>query len=239
MTHQKVSVILTSYNNPQYLPRAIESILNQTYDNFELIIADDNSSQETLNIIEEYVDLPNVIFFNSNIKEEDRLKTARYATQINTGVRNFSTGEYLTYLADDDYCYPTMLKKMMSYVDKTGYDIVFCAQHIKDIDDNVDGRGIDGRGVRFFNQPLMRGADALDHGQVMTSRLCFDAVDGWNDEAWCWSGADAVFYDKLEKAGYMFYPMDTAEPLQVKMYREKSIQWNMANGLTATGKANI
>jgi hypothetical protein len=73
----------------------------------------------------------------------------------------------------------------------------------------------------------------------MTSRSCFDAVDGWNDEAWCWSGADAIFYDRLEKAGYIFYPIDIMEPLQVKMYREKSIQWNMANGLTATGKANI
>jgi glycosyltransferase involved in cell wall biosynthesis len=237
MYNKKVSIVLTSYNNPKYLPRAIESVLNQTYDNFELIIADDNSSdKEVIDIIQGYVGHGKAIAFNSNIKEEDRLKTARYATQINTGVTHFCTGDYLMYLADDDYFYPTMLEKMMSYVDKTNHDVVFCAQHVKDIDDNIDGGGIDGRGVRFFNEPLLRGADKLDHNQVMTSRVAYDAVNGWNDEAWCWSGADAVFYDRLENAGYVFYPIDTSEPLQAKMYRENSVQWNMTNGLSPVGE---
>jgi spore maturation protein CgeD len=233
----KVSVVLTSYNNPKYLRRAIDSVLNQTYNNYELIIADDNSSNtEVLNTLKEYENIPNVIIFNSEIKEEDRLKTARYATQINTAVRQYSSGEYLMYLADDDYFYPTMLEKMMSYVDKTNHDVVFCAQHVKDIDDNIDGGGIDGRGIRFFNEPLLRGADKLDHNQVTTSRVAYDAVNGWNDEAWCWSGADAVFYERLENAGYVFYPIDTNEPLQAKMYRENSVQWNMTNGLSPVGE---
>jgi hypothetical protein len=129
-----------------------------------------------------------------------------------------------------------MLKKMMSYVDKTSYDIVFCAQHIVDTSGNIDGGGIEGRGVRFFPEVLTRGADKLDHNQVMTSRKSFYDVGGWNDEPWCWSGADAAFYDRLEKAGYLFYPIDTNEPLQAKMYRENSIQWNMTNGLSPTGE---
>ena len=236
MHNKKVSIVLTSYNNPKYLPRAIESVLNQTYDNFELIIADDNSSNDAVwDVINSYSD-ERVISFNSKISDEERLLTARYATQINTGVTHFCTGDYLMYLADDDYFYPTMLEKMMSYVDKTNYDVVFCAQHVKDTDDNIDGGGIDGRGVRFFNEPLSRGADKLDHNQVMTSRVAYDAVNGWNDEAWCWSGADAVFYDRLENAGYLFYPIDTSEPLQAKMYRENSVQWNMTNGLSPVGE---
>ena len=236
MHNKKVSIVLTSYNNPKYLPRAIESVLNQTYDNFELIIADDNSSNDAVwDVINSYSD-ERVISFNSKISDEERLLTARYATQINTGVTHFCTGDYLMYLADDDYFYPTMLEKMMSYVDKTNHDVVFCAQHVKDTDDNIDGGGIDGRGVRFFNEPLSRGADKLDHNQVMTSRVAYDAVNGWNDEAWCWSGADAVFYDRLENAGYVFYPIDTSEPLQAKMYRENSVQWNMTNGLSPVGE---
>lgn len=238
MANKKVSVILTSYNNPNYLRRAIDSVISQTYDNFELIIADDNSSDaQVFDIIKDYINLSNVIYFNSNISEEDRLKTARYATQINTAVKDFSSGEYLTYLADDDYFYPSMLEKMMSFVDKTNYDVVFCAQHVKDINDNIDGGGLNGRGVRFFTTPLDRGADKLDHNQVMTSRLSYDAVGGWNDEEWCWSGADAVFYDRLERAGYKFYPIDTSEPLQAKMYRENSVQWNMTNGLSPIGES--
>lgn len=240
LNNKKVSIILTSYNNSKYLRRAIESCLNQTYSNFELIIADDNSSEkEVYNTISEYLSNEKVIFFNSNIKEEDRLKTARYATQINTAVRDYSSGQYLMYLADDDYFYPTMLEKMIRFIDQTGYEIVFCAQHVKDVDDNIDGGGINGRGVRFFSEPLTRGADKLDHNQVMTSRNSFDKVNGWNDEEWCWSGADAAFYDRLEKAGYIFYPIDTSEPLQAKMYREKSVQWNMTNGLTPVGGKKV
>lgn len=236
MQDKKVSVILTSYNNPQYLRRAIESVINQTYSNLELIIADDNSSNPEVDIIiSDYKNISNVIYFNSFIEEQNRLKTARYATQINTAVKEYSSGEYLAYLADDDYFYPTMIQKVMNFVIKTNYDVVFCAQHVKDINDNIDGNGVDGRGVRFFSEPLTRGADKLDHNQVLTSRKCFDDVNGWNDEEWCWPGADAAFYDRLEKRGYLFYPIDTSEPLQAKMYRESSVQWNVTNGLTPIG----
>ena len=237
MTHDiKVSVILTSFNNPKYLNRAIKSVLSQTYENIELIIADDKSSDlEVYKIISLYLDNPKVKYYNSQIAEEKRLKTARYATQINTAVKYISTGTHLLYLADDDYYYPQMIEKMVDYVARTGHDVCFCAQHIRDIDDNIDGGGVEGKGIRFFNQILTRGADKLDHNQVMTSRKAYDQVNGWEDAAWCWAGADAAFFDRLEKAGFLFYPIDFTEPLQTKMYRENSVQWNMANDLSPIG----
>lgn len=235
----KVSVVLTSYNNPLFLRRAIDSVLNQTYSNFELIIADDNSSDpDVLNILEEYKDHEKVIFFNSNIQEEDRLKTARYATQINTAVTKYSSGNYICYLADDDYFYPKMLEKMVEDIVEYNHDVIFCAQHIKDVNDNIDGGGVRGKGIRFFKEPLIRGADKLDHNQVMTSRKAFNTVDGWDDNPICWAGADAYFFDRLENAGYRFYPIRYWKPLQAKMYREHSIQWNMANNLSPVEKGN-
>lgn len=233
MQDSLVSVVLTSYNKPVYLKRAIESVLSQTYKNFELIIADDNSpSEDVFKVISNYVNLNNVIFFNSLVKDEDRLKTARYATQINTAVRQYSSGKYICYLADDDFYYPEMIEKLLESAEKHSYDVCFCAQHVVDSDGNIDGGGKDGKGVRFFYEPLSRGADKLDHNQVMTTRAAFDAVGGWNDESWCWSGADANFYDRLENLGYTFYPIDYHLPLQAKTYRQNSIQWNMANGLS-------
>lgn len=229
----KVSVILTSYNKPSYLNRAIKSVLSQTYSDYELIIADDNSpNNEVELIIQQYLNNEKVKYFNSNVSQQDREKTTRYATQINTAVRNYSTGKYLCYLADDDYYYPHMLEKMINYAEKSGVHVCFCAQHIVDVNGNIDGGGIDGRGVRFFKEILDRGADKLDHNQVMTTRLSFDVVDGWNDEPWCWSGADASFYDRLEKAGFKFHPIDYDIPLQAKTYRENSVQWNITNGLS-------
>lgn len=232
MNTAEISVILTSYNKPVFLKKAIRSVLDQTFKNFQLVIADDNSpNSEVWNVINSFSD-ERIISFNSNISNEDRHKTARYATQINYAVNKYSNTKYICYLADDDYYYPDMLQKMYDYAEKTKYDVIFCAQHIVDEDGNIDGGGIDGRGIRFFSYPLSRGADKLDHNQVMTTRSAFDEVQGWNDEAWCWSGADAAFYDRLEKAGYMFYPIDYDQPLQAKMYRVNSVQWNMTNGLS-------
>lgn len=235
MQMPKVSIVITSYNNGKYLEKAIESAVNQTYKNTEVIVADDNSSDEkTLETIDKYKD--KIVYFNSKVKEEDRLKTARYATQINTAVRDYSNGEYIVCLADDDHYYPNMIEKMIEYINDSSVDVCFCAQHVKDSEGNIDGGGLDGRGIRWFSEPLQRGADKLDHNQVMFSRKAFEDVGGWNDEAWCWSGADAVFFEKLELKGYIFYPINYNEPLQAKVYRQNSIQWNMANNLSPLGE---
>lgn len=231
-----VSVILTSYNKPNFLKKAIDSVLSQTLQNFQLIIADDNSPNKNVwDVINSYND-SRIISFNSFIDEADRVKTARYATQINTAVRRYSVSKYICYLADDDFYYPDMLMNMVDYAEESGREVVFCAQHVLDENGNIDGGGIDGRGVRWFDQPLIRGADKLDHNQVMTSRRVFELVNGWDDDPGVWSGADAYFFDRIEKKQILFYPIHTNIPLQGKVYRTKSVQWNMANGLLPTGE---
>jgi len=240
MKSQEVSVILTSYNKPAYLKKAIDSVLNQTYDMIHLIIAEDNSpNTEVYDVIKDAVKgnstKKKITFFNSFIKDEDRFKTARYATQINTAVRTYSDSKYICYLADDDFYYPDMIKEMVSSAEKYGYDAVFCAQHVLDENGNIDGGGLDGRGVRWFSEPLNRGADKLDHNQVMTSRCLFDIVDGWDDDPGTWSGADAYFFDRIEKKGFKFYPIDCTKPLQGKVYRQESVQWNIVNGYLPNG----
>ena len=232
MTKPNVSVVLTSYNKPKYLQKAINSVLNQTYENITLIVADDNSpNKEVWDVITSFKD-HRLVAFNSYISDEDRFKTARYATQINTAVKNYSSSKYLCYLADDDFYYPEMIDRMVIYAESSGHEVVFCAQHVLDVDGNVDGGGIDGKGVRWFSEPLVRGADKLDHNQVMTSRRVFDLVGGWEDHPSVWGGADAAFFDRIEKNNIMFYPIDYNVPLQGKVYRTNSVQWNMANGLS-------
>lgn len=241
MHEKQVSVILTSFNKPFFVEKAIKSVLNQTYDDIHLIIADDNSPNKDVdkvirNCLQQNDTSKKVTYFTSNIEEKDRLKTARYATQINTAVRNFSNSKYVCYLADDDFYYPEMIEKMVSFTEKTNHKVVFCAQHILDEDGNVDGGGIDGRGVRFFNHPLDRGADKLDHNQVMTTREVFDKVGGWDDWHGAWSGADAYFFDRIEKvAKEKFYPIDVSTPLQAKVYRTNSVQWNVVNNINPDG----
>ena len=89
----KYSVIVPTYNREKYISKCVESVLNQTYDNFELIIVDDGSTDNTENIIKEYND-----------------KRLKYFKNDNHGIaysRNFgidkATGDYLFFLDSDDY----------------------------------------------------------------------------------------------------------------------------------------
>lgn len=244
MKNKEVSVILTSYNKPTYLKKAIDSVLSQTYDDVHLIIAEDNSPDlEVYNVINDAVKYNStkkkITFFNSFVKDEDRFKTARYATQINTAVRTYSSSKYICYLADDDFYYPDMIQEMINSAEEYSYDAVFCAQHVLDEDGNIDGGGLDGRGVRWFSEPLDRGADKLDHNQVMTTRSLFNIVNGWDDHPHTWSGADAYFFDRIEKKGFKFYPIDCTKPLQGKVYRQKSVQWNIVNGYLPNGDTKL
>lgn len=91
---EKISIIIPVYNVEDFVKRCIESILNQTYQNFELILINDGSTDNSLNIINEY---------KNN-------KKVKIYTQKNHGAaytRNFglkkSTGRYVTFIDSDDY----------------------------------------------------------------------------------------------------------------------------------------
>jgi spore maturation protein CgeD len=233
----KASIIITSYNQPVYLKQCIDSCLSQTYENIEVIVADDNSSKkEVWNLIHSYSD-PRLISFNSNIKESDRLKTARYATQINTAVRSYSTGKYIFYLPDDDFFYKDKVKMQVEHAEKNGYDVVYAAQDFIDTDGNVAGNRYDGTG-ETSGRVLDDGHGILDHGQVMTSRSAFDAVCGWDDSPATWGGADAYFWTRLSRAGYKFYPLPFI-CLSAKRFRINSVQWNISQNLSPNNGFSI
>lgn len=102
-----VSIVLPVKNGAQYIGKAIDSILNQTYTNFELIIIDDGSTDETVKIVNQYKD--------------SRL---RLISQENQGVakaanRGFalSKGQYITRHDHDDISLPTRLEKQVQYLE--------------------------------------------------------------------------------------------------------------------------
>jgi len=91
-----VSVIMPAYNVEQYIENAIESILQQTYTNFELIILNDGSTDNTLNIINRIND--------SRIKVINNDRNLGLISTLNKGILS-AKGKYIARMDSDDYCY--------------------------------------------------------------------------------------------------------------------------------------
>lgn len=106
-----VSVLMTAFNREKYISYAIESVLAQTYSNWELIIVDDLSTDRTLSIANDYSARDSRIFVYQNSKN--------LGDYVN---RNMSaskaTGKYLKYLDSDDFLYPWALELMVFMMEK-------------------------------------------------------------------------------------------------------------------------
>lgn len=116
-----VSVILPNFNHASYLKRRIDSILNQTYQDFELIILDDCSFDQSKDVIENYRNHPMVtgIYYNER-------NTGSTFKQWDKGIQ-LAKGEYIWIAESDDYCEPNFLLELIPPLkNDTDLVIVFC-----------------------------------------------------------------------------------------------------------------
>lgn len=115
---EKLSVIVPVYNVEKYLKRCINSILNQEYSYFELILVDDGSTDKSGNICDEYADKDKRIRVIH--KENSGLSSAR-----NIGI-DVASGSYISFIDSDDYINPNMFKRLMDIANNNNTDIVSC-----------------------------------------------------------------------------------------------------------------
>ena len=101
----KVSIIMCSYNGEEFIERAIESVLAQTYTNWELIICDDQSKDRSMALIEQYTSDPRIRL----IQQPQNLG---YVRNKNFGFSQ-ATGELLTQLDSDDTSPPERIAKQV------------------------------------------------------------------------------------------------------------------------------
>ena len=105
-----VSVVMTTYNRADVLGSAVDSILNQTYDNFELVIVDDGCTDGTSQILKKYIAKDKRIFL---LKQNNQgLAAAR-----NAGVKK-AQGKYIAFMDDDDISAPNRLEKQIAFLEK-------------------------------------------------------------------------------------------------------------------------
>lgn len=105
----KVSVILTSFNHAKYICEAIDSIINQTFSDFELIILDDVSSDNSWDLIKQYTD-PRIKAFQSGGKGE-------VTERLNNAIYELATGEYIAIHHSDDVWELDKLEKQVDFLD--------------------------------------------------------------------------------------------------------------------------
>lgn len=103
-----VSVIVPVYNNEKYIEKTIDSILNQTYNNFELIVVNDGSTDNSSSVISKFTDSRIKYFFQEN----SGAPKAR-----NLGFEN-SSGEYIMFFDADDMLYSNALENLISEFDE-------------------------------------------------------------------------------------------------------------------------
>ena len=104
----KVSVVITTYNRAALLPRAIRSVLAQTYESYELIVVDDCSTDDTPEVVQRFAD--------SRIHAVRQAENRGQSAAVNTGIR-LARGEYIAFLDDDDEWVDTKLLHQVRTLD--------------------------------------------------------------------------------------------------------------------------
>jgi len=108
MDRPKISVIMSVYNGEKYLREAIESILNQTFRDFEFIIINDGSTDKTSEILSSYND-PRIVIINNK-------RNIGLTKSLNKGLKMVK-GEYIARQDADDVSLPERLERMVNFLD--------------------------------------------------------------------------------------------------------------------------
>lgn len=163
----KVSIIIPVFNCEKYIGYAIQSALNQTYKNIEVIVVDDGSFDDTFDIAKLFNGITVLMKTNGGT-----------ASALNTGIRN-STGEYIKWLSADDVLYYDAIENMMKYADSndtvyyTNYDYI-------DSDGNITGEFIEPErdSESSFKELMLHffgnGSSSLIHRDVFEKIGLFD-----------------------------------------------------------------
>ena len=166
----KISVIITAHNYGRYLRQAIDSVLKQTFADFELMVVNDGSTDNTPQVIASYLHEPRLKTLN--------LEGVGLAKASNIGIKN-SSGEYIIRLDADDYFDENILTVLNGVLDHhADYGMVFPDYY------RVDkyGKIIDQiRQPKINDEVTLLDRSALAAG-ALYRRKCYDKIGGYDEE---------------------------------------------------------
>jgi glycosyl transferase family 2 len=160
-----ISVILNTYNRAALLPRAVESVLAQTHDDFELVVADDGSTDRTPGV---------VAAFGDRRVRHVRQDNAGLSAARNVGVAS-SSGRYVAFLDDDDEVLPGWLDAFAGMISSSGCGVACCGAEVVHADRTVT----EVRRPHDLGAPFDHCVGLFHSGSFAVRRDVFDAVGGY------------------------------------------------------------
>lgn len=201
-----VSIIMPAYNSEKYIGKAIESVLAQTYNNWELIVIDDASTDNTLNILKSYRKDPRVKLFQN--KENMGVSATR-----NKGI-NMASGEWIAFLDSDDLWLPSKLEKQIKYAKLNNADFLFTGASF------IDENGISYKGVFEIPSKVsfndLKKHNVISCSSVLIKKRFFESIKMENDEM----HEDYAVWLRILRTGVIAYGVN--EPLLVYRISKKS-----------------
>lgn len=182
----KVTVIMPAYNAEKFIAFSVESVLNQTYQNTELLIVNDGSIDNTVGVISEYVKQ-----YPGKIRLINRPENHGTAFTINEAISN-ADGEYLSWLSADDLYAETMVSSQVDFL-KNNAEYDACYSLSVAIDENNKMIGIENRSEDYLQelsksdsvQPyrrLLQLGNSFHGCSMLGKRQCFTDIEGFKSK---------------------------------------------------------
>lgn len=195
-----ISVIMPAYNSERFIAESIESVIAQTFTNWELIVVDDGSTDNTAKIVKGFSSIDSRIkyFYQPN----QQMGKAR-----NTGLQN-SNGKLIAFLDSDDIWVSDKLKIQVDFLQNKEVDLVFSDGYVisnsidnveyeyKTINDEIYGR---------YAQHKLMMQNFIPIPSVLTYKSAIDQVGGFNENIEIHNVADYHLWLKMLIGGFKFY----------------------------------
>jgi glycosyltransferase involved in cell wall biosynthesis len=192
----KISVIMSVYNNESYLKDSIESILKQTYKNFEFIITDDCSTDKSASIISDYDESDERINFIKNKKNIGLTKSLNKMIDL-------ARGEYIARMDGDDIAKKNRFKEQIEVMENNkNIDVLF--SNVSLIDENNNNICSSFRPNSLYKiLNLMEFINYIPHPTVMVKKTIFKKYGKYNSEYI--KGQDKELWQRLIKHEVNFF----------------------------------
>lgn len=216
-----VSVIMPAYNCEKYIADAIESVLDQTYLNFELIVIDDDSKDRTFEIIKKYSNKdPRVKVFKNK-------KNSGVSATRNRGI-SLAEGQWIAFLDSDDMWEPSKLEKQLEVAEEISAEFLFTGSSY------INEEGEPFKGIFEIPERVsykeLRNQNVISCSSVLIKKKFFDNIKMEKDEI----HEDYAAWLRILKLGVTAYGIN--EPLLIYRISRNSKSGNKLKSVKMTYK---